>query len=114
MTIDQQDGQELWKLSRYFDNVHFWSEPGVKDVTVQPIGHPANGQQSINMTYVKTVPYPDEYEMYNLTKDPLETCNLAHPAFATQYSIGIQQQMMMMLEEQRVHKRLYPNQPSAK
>ncbi|OPA76240.1 arylsulfatase [Paenibacillus selenitireducens] len=114
MTIDQQDGQELWKLSRYFDNVHFWSEPGVKDVTVQPIGHPANGQQSINMTHVKTVPYPDEYEMYNLTKDPLETCNLAHPAFATQYSIGIQQQMMMMLEEQRVHKRLYPNQPSAK
>ncbi|MCZ8514411.1 sulfatase-like hydrolase/transferase [Paenibacillus filicis] len=86
--------KELWKFSRYFDNVQFWSHPGKKDVTDQ----------------VKTNPVPDEYELYNLTEDPLEICNLAHHCYATQHSRSILAWMMRLLEEQRKQKRLYPVQ----
>ncbi|WP_438348532.1 sulfatase-like hydrolase/transferase [Paenibacillus sp. FA6] len=108
MTLQRNDTKELWKLSRYFDNVQFWSQPGVEDVTIQQIGGTADGQSSHGVTRVKTQPVHDEYELYNITADPLEICNLAHPTFATQYTISIQQWMMHLLEEQRKQKRLYP------
>ncbi|MEC0234625.1 sulfatase-like hydrolase/transferase [Paenibacillus kribbensis] len=107
----QRDGvQELWKFSRYFDSTQFWSQPGVKDVTIRPVGDHTCGPYSKWATQVKTQPDHDEYELYNLTNDPLETCNLAYPAFATQQTRSVQQQMMHLLEEQRKHKRLYSAQ----
>ncbi|MCI1693381.1 sulfatase-like hydrolase/transferase [Aneurinibacillus aneurinilyticus] len=106
-----RDGKrELWKLSRYFDNVQFWSHPGIKDETSQPIWGPAFEQEPHWMTQVKTKPEHDEYELYNLTDDPLETCNLALHSFATQHTRSIQAWMMHILEEQRKQKRLYPIQ----
>ncbi|MCR8634285.1 sulfatase-like hydrolase/transferase [Paenibacillus radicis (ex Xue et al. 2023)] len=109
--IERNNRKELWKYSRYFDNDQFWSHPGKKDVTVQTIGgHPA-GMQSTQyaaycVTSVKTQPLPDEYELYNLTDDPLETRNLAHPAYASEQSRTIQEQMASILKEQRQQKRL--------
>ena len=38
---------ELWKLSRYFDNPQFWSDPGVKDVITQPEGAQGAGCPSL-------------------------------------------------------------------
>ncbi|MNC68163.1 hypothetical protein D3C75_1187290 [compost metagenome] len=60
---------------------------------------------------MKTQPVNEEYELYNLTDDPLEMCNLAHPTLATQHTLSIQKWMMHLLEEQRKQKRLYPVQP---
>ncbi|SDO53961.1 Arylsulfatase A [Paenibacillus sp. yr247] len=40
-TLQINHRQETWKLSRYFDNVNFWSHPGIKDETFQLGGHPA-------------------------------------------------------------------------
>lgn len=108
MTLYRNNNREIWKLSRYFDNVQFWSQPGVKDVTLQPIGDPTLGQW---VESTKTQPVNDEYELYNLTDDPLETCNLAHPTYKTPFTLRIQNWMMRLLEEQRKQKRLYPIQP---
>ncbi|KEQ24821.1 sulfatase-like hydrolase/transferase [Paenibacillus tyrfis] len=85
--------RELWKLARYFDIIQFWSHPGLKDETCQ---------------HVKTTPEHDEYELYLLTDDPMETCNLAHPLYATPYTRSVQAWMLHLLAEQREQKRLSP------
>ncbi|NOU92655.1 sulfatase-like hydrolase/transferase [Paenibacillus sp. LMG 31456] len=110
-SIQGNTTKELWKYSRYFDNDQFWTHPGKKDVTVQTMGVPPAGIQSSLyaancVTSVKTQPVPDEYELYNLTDDPLETRNLAHPAYASEQSGIIQEQMASLLKEQRRLKRL--------
>ncbi|MDN8591986.1 sulfatase-like hydrolase/transferase [Paenibacillus sp. 11B] len=108
-TLYKNNKPEIWKFSRYFDHAQFWSQPGVKDVITQPVGNPTSGQC---VTTTKTQPVQDEYELYNLTDDPLETCNFAHSAYATPQTTSIQHWMMQLLEEQRQQKRLYPHQPT--
>ncbi|TVY11744.1 sulfatase-like hydrolase/transferase [Paenibacillus cremeus] len=102
-TLSRNGREETWKLSRYFDNPDFWSVPGVRDVIVERTGG------SITQS-IKTVPLPDEYELYNLTDDPLEIHNLAHPAYAAPHLLPVQQQMLHLLAEQRAQKRLTPTQ----
>ncbi|MGB4265844.1 MAG: arylsulfatase, partial [Limnochordia bacterium] len=51
----------------------------------------------------------DQFEMYNLTKDPLETKNLADEANRTPESAVIELVLQQILEEQRTQKRLYPS-----
>lgn len=109
VTLYKNNKPEIWKFSRYFDHAQFWSQPGVKDVITQPVGNPTSGQC---VTTTKTQPVQDEYELYNLTDDPLETCNFAHSAYATPQTMTIQHWMMQLLEEQRKQKRLYPHQPT--
>ncbi|MGG1440740.1 sulfatase-like hydrolase/transferase [Brevibacillus laterosporus] len=112
-SIHRNNTKELWKYSRYFDNEQFWSSPGKKDITAQPVEehtHMSRSSQCIcYVTSHKTKPVPDEYELYNLTADPLETCNLAHPTFATLQTKKIQSWMAYLLEEQRKQKRLEPS-----
>ncbi|MFF2154945.1 sulfatase-like hydrolase/transferase [Paenibacillus chitinolyticus] len=107
--VTRNGKKELWKFSRYFDDVQFWSRPGIQDVTLHPVGGAASGTSDSHwVTHVKTQPVPDEYELYNITLDPLETCNLAHPAYATEQTRTIQQRMMQLLADQRQQKRLTP------
>ncbi|MTI85143.1 MAG: DUF229 domain-containing protein [Firmicutes bacterium] len=106
------DQKEIWKYSRYFDNPQFWSNPGCEDKTTSQ-GNPTPVSEEINcqvcITTVKTRPVPDEIEMYNITKDPLEMRNLAHPDFATPESREVQLVLAKLLEEQCRQKRLYPS-----
>ncbi|MFD2368766.1 sulfatase-like hydrolase/transferase [Brevibacillus sp. GCM10020057] len=51
---------------------------------------------------------PDEYELYNLTDDPLEVFNLASPVYATPKTEPVRQRMAELLDEQRRQKRLTP------
>lgn len=71
---------ETWKYSRYF-------EPP-----------PGDG----------TRPMLPEWEMYNLTNDPTEVTNLAHPANATGASEAVRPTLQRLLVEQRVTKALLP------
>ncbi|NBD27171.1 sulfatase-like hydrolase/transferase [Paenibacillus glycinis] len=78
-----QGRKQLWKFSRYYD-----STP-----------HAASGG---------TAPVQDEFELYNMTEDPLETRNLAHAGLATPHSRSVQTRMMQLLAEERKRKRLTP------
>ena len=68
--------EEIWKFARYFDNPKFWTVPGSSDTVIIE-------QDGCCVPVTKTEPVPEQYELYNLTKDPLEKTNLADPAFAT-------------------------------
>ncbi len=80
-------GGSVWKYSRYFDNPQFWSNPGspgtpnVKDVVLKPVPPPQpDVPGEIVVAYTKRTKYqpmPEEFEMYNLSDDPMELDNLA-------------------------------------
>lgn len=102
---------EIWKFSRYFDNPQFWSNPGVSDqVTEVEKQIPIDGQLTISVSKVttRTQPVPDQYELYNVTKDPIERENLANPAHSTAETKNIQSIMNQLLFEQCQQKRLSP------
>lgn len=102
---------EIWKYSRYFDNPQFWSKPGCENKFTIPEGIPNNcgdTQYKLCATTIKTQPVPDEFEMYNITADPLETINLANPKFETTESKVIRTILMKLLSEECKKKRLYP------
>lgn len=102
---------EVWKYSRYFDNPQFWSDPDPmtgpsKDVVITiEEGLDVPGEEPVTGTKrVKIEPAPGEFEMYNVTQDPLELRNLAGlSAFA-----AMEARLAALLAEQRKLKRLRP------
>ncbi len=93
------DGEDhVVKFSRYHDNPQFWTVPGVRDERLQ------RGKK-IDAVTERT---PDEYELYDLTLDPLEQRNLAHPRNANERSRKLQERMYQLLVEQLKAKRLVP------
>jgi len=93
------DGEEhVVKLSRYYDNPQFWTVPGLRDNRLH------RGKKIVTVTE----PSPDEYELYDLTVDPLEQRNLAHPSNADERSHRLQERMYQLLVEQLAAKRLVP------
>ncbi|GAA0180109.1 sulfatase-like hydrolase/transferase [Clostridium sediminicola] len=107
----ENNEKEIWKYSRYFDNPQFWSNPGCEDEVVMKsncISVTPKITCSTCITTTKTRPVPCEIEFYNLTKDPLETKNLADPIFSTPESKVIEIVLAKALEEQCQLKRLYP------
>ncbi len=104
---------EIWKYSRYFDHPRYWSAPGtpgadgVRDVVNKPMGREGEDDGSSRRVYeerVKTQPAPNEYEMYNVTADPMELENLAgKPEWKDRES-----KLRELLVEQCARKRLVP------
>eukprot|EP00127_Corallochytrium_limacisporum_P006996 Clim_evm4s240 gene=Clim_evmTU4s240 len=71
------DGHVI-KFSRYYDDPQYWSEPFVQDVyTVKSGVFALPYITDYGKTRTKTVPYPEEYEIYDLANDPYEEYNLA-------------------------------------
>ena len=58
--VDVDGEQHLVKFSRYHDNQQFWTVPGERDERLR-------GRKTITVTE----PEPDEYELYDITLDPL-------------------------------------------
>nr|WP_093268064.1 sulfatase-like hydrolase/transferase [Psychrobacillus sp. OK032] len=103
---------EIWKFSRYFDNPQFWSNPGIEDQTTEIKSQiPIDETQSISVSEIttKTQPIPEQYELYNLMKDPLEIKNLSDPSNESKETKHIQKLMTILLEEQCQQKRLRPS-----
>jgi arylsulfatase A-like enzyme len=96
--VDVDGTTHLIKFSRYHDNQQFWTIPGETDKRLQ------KKKKFVTVTE----PAPDEYELYDLTVDPLEQTNLAHPTHATDASRKLQQAMLGILVKQLEAKRLVP------
>jgi len=64
---------------------------------------------SLCVTKTKDTPVPEQYELYNLSEDPLEEKNLAYPGFETPESLVVKNLLIAALEEQCRQKRLYPS-----
>lgn len=109
---DKNNKTKIYKLSKYFDDPNFWSNPNIKDI--QPLIHNSTtikgSKFDLLASTVKTKTVPDQFEMYNLTDDPFEQKNLAHPKFATNDSKKIQQLLFDMLLEQIQSKLIKPKQ----
>lgn len=58
-------GGHLWKLVRTFDDPGTWTEPGVRHLA-------ANG---LSGEAYRTSPVDDQWELYDLTADPIEAAN---------------------------------------
>lgn len=115
--IARLDDGTVWKYSRYFDNPQYWTTPGdpanppprttVENVTLHEFGQPSTeaGSEIIPVRRtVKTEPAPEEFEMYNVSADPLELSNLAgDPGYADR-----QVTLAALLQEQVTKKRLKP------
>jgi arylsulfatase A-like enzyme len=67
--IDDADARggagHLWKLVRTFDDPSTWTEPGVRHLATNGIG----GED------YRTDPLDDQWELYDLTADPVEARN---------------------------------------
>jgi hypothetical protein len=96
--VDVDGEQHLVKFSRYYDNAQFWTVPGERDERL-------HGRH----TDTFTEPEPEEYELYDLTRDPLEERNLAHPSHADDRSRTLQETMLKLLVDQLDAKRLTPS-----
>lgn len=84
--------KQLWKYSRYYSNPRFWGGISNPDqaITMQPEGGPA------------------EFELYNLSEDPLETINLAGTCGQKRAHDAVIKALQAVMLEQRVKKRLLP------
>jgi choline-sulfatase len=112
--VARLDDGKLWKYSRYFDSPQFWSSPGtpgvdgVEDVVLEQVDKtppPEIKDDPIDCTItVKATPKPDEFELYNVTDDPMELDNKYNKA---DYS-SQQAALAELLEEQCAQKRLTP------
>lgn len=76
----------------------FWTAPDQHDERVQ-------GHEVVTVTD----PEPDEYELYDLTLDPIEERNLAHSSHADDHARALQSTMLTLLAEQLAAKRLAPS-----
>ncbi|MBB4664592.1 choline-sulfatase [Conexibacter arvalis] len=78
---------ETWKYSRYYDTEQYWSDPGSgggrgrdggKDVVTLLRGNVERRGGKAAVTTVKRRPAREQFEAYNLARDPLELDNLVH------------------------------------
>lgn len=58
----------IWKLVRTFDDPSTWTEPGVQHLAADGPGGVVH----------RTVPLPDQWELYDLDDDPIEAHNRCH------------------------------------
>jgi len=105
-TVVARLGDTLWKYSRYFDNPVFWSEQGEKDEVLQELGKhedPGTYVALVRKT-VKETPVPEQLEMYDLTRDPMELVNLSGKRLWSE----VEAKLRKILAEQCSKKRLSP------
>jgi arylsulfatase A-like enzyme len=87
----------LWKLVRTFDDPATWTEPGVRHLASNGIGGEA----------YRTDPLDDQWELYDLTADPIEADN----RWTDPELHELRQHLRMQLKQQRASSVPERNQP---
>ncbi|MGI9164504.1 MAG: sulfatase-like hydrolase/transferase [Mycobacterium sp.] len=77
----------LWKLVRTFDDPSTWTEPGVRHLAANGMGGDA----------YRTSPLDDQWELYDLTDDPIEAVN----RWSDPELLQLRQHLRMRLKESR-------------
>jgi arylsulfatase A-like enzyme/putative intracellular protease/amidase len=80
---DAGGADHLWKLVRTFDDPSTWTEPNERH-------RAANGPAGDSY---RTTPLPDEWELYDLTVDPIESHNHAYHKSASEVFAFMQDQL---------------------
>ncbi|NJM33397.1 MAG: sulfatase-like hydrolase/transferase [Rhodomicrobium sp.] len=116
-TVIAEIGGEIWKYSRYFDHPRYWTDPGtpgedgVQDVIRKPLRRESTDEGRSRRIYVQEIkvePAAPEFEMYNVSADPMELDNLAgKPEWKERET-----QLSALLDDQRLKKRLTPQSGS--
>jgi choline-sulfatase len=110
---DGGGGLKVWKYTRYFDNPQFWSDPGtpgssdVQDVVQLQKQEIPSADGTYPILYeatVKHTPVSDQFEMYNVTDDPMELRNLHDDGVHT----AVEATLATLLQQQCAQKRLTP------
>ena len=97
---------EKWKLSLYFNNSDFWTTPNKEDKNiVKTISDISN---EVDIYSINRIDRYIEFELYNLTKDPLEVINLFNFYKTNEDIKSIAEKLYCILSEQRKDKRKYP------
>lgn len=114
---DNKGNKELWKYSRYYDDPKYWSTPFIqnktqvknKEIDEDP-GRNTRYQVIKNsiISLIKDTPNDEEFEMYNLTKDPFEQYNLCNEKYSTSKSNKIQSYLNKVLIKETRLKLLEP------
>lgn len=100
--VKNEGKEQVWKYTRYFDNPQFWNNA------------PDYDEKEVNGHKVKkNEPRPEEFEMYNVTEDPLEENNLCYASNQTESTKKMQEYMAQLLNEQCKKKRLQPKTGTA-
>ncbi|WAC93345.1 sulfatase-like hydrolase/transferase [Mycobacterium sp. Aquia_213] len=96
--VDDAGGAgHLWKLVRTFDDPGTWTEPGVRHLAANGVGGEA----------YRTSPLDDQWELYDLTADPIEADNRwTDPALH-----DLRQHLRMQLKQARASSVPERNQP---
>lgn len=87
----------LWKLVRTFDDPATWTEPGVRHLATNGMGGDA----------YRTDPLDDQWELYDLTADPIEAYN----RWTDPQLHELRQHLRMLLKQQRAVSVPERNQP---
>lgn len=97
--VADEDGGSghLWKLVRTFDDPATWTEPGVRHLAANGIGGEA----------YRTDPVDDQWELYDLTADPVEAQN----RWADPDLHDLRQYLRMQLKQARASSVPERNQP---
>jgi arylsulfatase A-like enzyme len=84
--IVARDDGHWWKLVRTYDDPETWTQPGVRHLTSSGAGGDRFRDQ----------PLPDEWELYDLTDDPIESQNQWQTADA-----GLRERLVARLQAER-------------
>lgn len=101
LRVDDADapggGGHLWKLVRTFDDPATWTEPGVRHLAADGLGGEA----------YRSDPIDDQWELYDLTADPIE----AHNRWPDAELHELRQHLRMQLKQVRASAVPERNQP---
>lgn len=97
--VEVDGATHVMKYSRYHDNAQYWAHPGERDLVMGGRRRAAEW---------RTQREPDQFELYDLTADPLERSNLARPQTGGDRGTALAERMAALLAAQIAQKRLVP------